>query len=110
MTAKINGIKTFQSVYAPMKKSPKDNEMYIADTESRMFTEDFPWGLIIIRAYCEYFEVEAQTMDKLLMWYSDYMGLEWYVNGKLCGKDLINTGIPQNYGVRTKEELLQCYV
>ena len=110
MTAKINGIKTFQSVYAPMKKSPKDNEMYIADTESRMFTEDFPWGLIIIRAYCEYFEVEAPTMDKLLMWYSDYMGLEWYVNGKLCGKDLINTGIPQNYGVRTKEELLQCYV
>ena len=48
-------------------------------------------------------------MDKVLGWYADYMGLEWYVEGKFCGKDLIQTGIIQNYDIKTKEELLALY-
>lgn len=106
MTAKINSIATFQSVYAPMKEV---DGKYVADTDSRMFTEDFPWGLLVIRSYFEYFGLQAPTMDKLLNWYADYMGLVWYENGKLFGKDLKNTGAIQNYGMKRKEELLAMY-
>lgn len=106
MTAKINSIATFQSVYAPMKE---EDGKYVADTDSRMFTEDFPWGLLVIRSYFEYFGLQAPTMDKLLNWYADYMGLVWYENGKLFGKDLKNTGAIQNYGIKSKEELLAMY-
>jgi hypothetical protein len=74
-----------------------------------MFTEDFPWGLAVIRSYFEFFNIKAPTMDKVLGWYADYMGLEWYVEGKFCGKDLIQTGIIQNYDIKTKEELLALY-
>lgn len=109
LTDKINSIATFQSVFAPMKPSDSKANTFIADTDSRMFTEDFPWGLAIIRSYCEFFNVHAPTMDELLEWYSNYMGLEWYINGKFCGKDLIYTGIPQRYGISTKEELLSFY-
>ena len=49
-------------------------------------------------------------MDKVLSWYADYMGLDWYVDGQLKGKDLEYTGIPQNYGIRTREELLSYYI
>ena len=106
MTAKINSIATFQSVYAPMKEL---DGKYVADTDSRMFTEDFPWGLLVIRSYFEYFNLQAPTMDKLLNWYSNYMGLNWYEDGKLCGKDLENTGAIQKYGIKSKDELLALY-
>ncbi len=106
LTAKINGIATFQSVYAPMKE--KDGK-FVADIDSRMFTEDFPWGLLVIRSYFDFFSLQAPTMDRLLNWYSNYMGLDWYMDGKLCGKDLENTGAIQKYGIRSKEELLELY-
>lgn len=107
LTAKINSIPTFQSVFAPMK--PVEGG-YVADTLSRMFTEDFPWGLAVIRSYFEIFDIPAPTMDKVLGWYADYMGYEWYVNGKFHGKDLINTGVLQNYGICTKEDVLNIYL
>lgn len=107
LTAKINSIPTFQTVFAPLKEVEGG---YVADTSSRMFTEDFPWGLAVIRSYFEIFDIPAPTMDKVLGWYADYMGLEWYVNGKFCGKDLAKTGAIQNYGIKSKEELLALYL
>lgn len=108
MTKKINSIATFQSVYAPLK--PSENEIgFVADTDSRMFTEDFPWGLLIIREYCSFFDTKAPMMDKVLSWYARYMGLNWYVDGELCGKDLKNVGIPQHYGIKTRHQLLSYY-
>lgn len=109
LTQKINSIPTFQTVWAPMTPSSERSERYVADTSSRLFADDFPWGLAIIRAYFDYFHVAAPTMDKILGWYADYMGLEWYVNGTFNGKDLASTGIPQRYGILSRESLLDCY-
>lgn len=110
MTKKINSIATFQSVYAPMKEIENKPGYFVADTESRMFMEDFPWGLVIFCSYCKLFDIPTPTMDKVLTWYSNYMGYEWFVEGKLCGKDLDKTGVPQRYGIKTKEELLSYYL
>ena len=109
MTAKINSIQTFQTVMAPMKPSGRTPGKFVADTSSRLFTEDYPWGLAIIRAYCEIFGTPAPTIDKVLGWYADYMGLEYYVDGKFCGKDLASTGIPQTHGIATKQQVLDLY-
>ena len=106
LTAKINSIATFQSVFAPMKEVEGG---FVSDTTSRMFTEDFPWGLAIIRSYFDIFGLHAPTMDKVLSWYANYMGFEWYVDGKFCGKDLIKTGIIQNYGLTKMEQLIEIY-
>lgn len=106
MTQKINSIPTFQTVFAPLKEVENG---YIADTSSRMFTEDFPWGLLIFRFYCQIIGTQAPMMDKILGWYAEYMGLEWYENGKLIGKDLNKTGSPQKYGITTRRQLLSYY-
>lgn len=106
LTAKINSIATFQSVYAPMIEL---DGKFVADIKSRMFTEDFPWGLLVIRSYFDFLGLSAPTMDLLLEWYSNYMGLDWYQDGKLCGKDLADTGAIFNYGITSKEALLSFY-
>lgn len=108
MTEKINSIQTFQSVYAPLVEV--QGKGYVADTSSRLFTEDFAWGLLIYRAYFEYFNVQAPVMDSVLKWFSGYVGLDWYENDKLCGRDLADTGIPQRYGIETREQLLDIYL
>ena len=72
--------------------------------------EDFPWGLAIIRSYCDFFGTEAPVMDKILRWYAEYMGVIWYADGKFQGADLKNTGIPQRYGIKTREQLLSYYM
>lgn len=107
LTAKINGIPTFQTVYAPLKEVEGG---YAADTSTRMFTEDFPWGLAVIRSYFTLFGVPAPTMDKVLGWYADYMGLEWYKGGKFTGKDLAGTGIIQNHGINSIDGLVSLYL
>lgn len=107
MTNKINSIATFQSVYAPMAEVPGG---FVADTSSRMFTEDFPWGLALIRSYADIIGTEAPMMDKLLSWYADYIGYEWYVDGRFAGKDLNKTGVPQIYGVSDRKELMSYYM
>lgn len=109
MTTKINSIPTFQSVLAPMIPAESDPEKYLVDTSSRMFTEDFPWGLAIIKGYCEIFDISTPKIDEVLSWYADYMELEYYIEGRFEGKDLSTTGIPQNYGIRTPEQVLELY-
>lgn len=107
LTRKINSIATFQSVYAPMIEQDGG---FVADMNSRMFTEDFPWGLLIIRSYFSFFDIDAPKMDELLQWYASYTGKEWYVNGKLSGKDLDCTGIISKYEIRTAQELISLYL
>lgn len=85
------------------------NGGYVADTESRMFSEDFPWGLTVIRSYFDLFDVPAHTMDKVLRWYAAFVGQEWYDNGGFCGKDLRFTGAIQNYGYKTMDDIINLY-
>lgn len=106
MTRKINSIATFHSVYAPMVERDFG---YVADTTSRMFTEDFPWGLLIFRSYFDFFGIDAPTMDKVLRWYADYMDVKWFVGRKLEGADLTKTGIIQNYDVKSAKDLINIY-
>lgn len=106
LTSKINSIPTFQSVYAPLKKV---NGGYVADTSSRMFSEDFPWGLAVIRSYFDYFKIESPTIDKVLKWYSSFMNLKWYEGDIFCGEDLRYSGVIYNYGITSKDQLLKIY-
>ncbi len=108
LTKKINSIPSFQTIYAPMIDAPNGSG-YVVDTSSRLFTEDFPFGLAIIRADCQLCGIETPSIDKVLSWYANYVNKEYYLDGKYVGKDLIATGIPQNYGITTLKQLLSYY-
>ena len=106
MTKKISGIQAFKGITSPMKKVERG---YIPDKDSRYFKEDFLYGLCMIKAFGDIAKIDTPTVDEVLKWYETFADVEFYVEGKFSGKDLLYSNIPQNYGVNTKEEVYKFY-
>ena len=89
LTQKIRSIKAFQDIKAPMKEVSNG---YIPDFNNRYFTEDFPFGLLIIKSIAEIFDIDTPYINKILKWGQKMIGKEYLQNNILTGKDLNNTG------------------
>lgn len=107
LTKKILSIPSFHDLLSPMKTA-EDGKAKV-DLSSRMFVEDFPYGLAIIRAFGEIFGIGMPTVDRVLGWYSEWVGAGYYVGGRFAGPGLKKTGIPQNYGIRTPSQVVELY-
>lgn len=65
LTNKIKSIGAFKGIRCPLKKVEKG---YVLDTNTRYFSEDFPYGLHFIKMYCEKYGIIAPTIDKVYNW------------------------------------------
>lgn len=65
LTAKIRSIEAFKTIKSPMIHTP---EGWLPDFNSRYFTEDFPFGLKIIRDLCKKHNIDTPTIDKVYQW------------------------------------------
>jgi opine dehydrogenase len=108
LTRKIRSIPSFKDIYAPLILT-SSNEFKI-DKNSRFFTEDFPYGLCIIKGFCEICGIDTPYIDKVLQWYQEFMGVKYYTKDGFTGKDLINTAIPQNFGIVSLEDVYGYYI
>ena len=106
LTAKISSIEAFKNINTPMKKTSKG---YIPDFKSRYFQEDFPYGLCIIKAFCEIAGLNTPTIDEILMWFEKVIGVEYFLEDKFVGKDLTKLPLPQNFGLKTVEDVVRYY-
>ena len=88
LTRKIRSIKAFKGLKAPMIQ--KDNT-FIPDFNNRYFTEDFPYGLVILKSIAENVGVATPTIDKILLWGQRMMNKEYLKNSLLIGKDIQST-------------------
>ena len=68
MTKKLSSIIAFKNIYAPMIK--KDN-IYVPDFDSRYFTEDINYGLIIIKWFAQNLKIKTPSINKVLRWYQE---------------------------------------
>ena len=69
LTRKLKTIEAFQSILAPMIHQ---EDGWIPDFKSRYFTEDFPYGLQIIKNLAKKNNIPTPTIDKVLAW-----GTKW---------------------------------
>lgn len=107
LTAKISTITSLKNIESPLKKC---DDGYVIDKDSRYFSEDFPFGLCILRGFAEITQIETPTMDKVLQWYQGLFGVKYFdENGVFDGKDLDKSGIPQNFGLCTKSDIMKFY-
>ena len=106
MTKKIQSL-IYLKDYAPMVKTADGK--YIPDFKSRYFIEDFPFGLAIIKAFCKACDVDAPHIDTVLKWYDKVYEAHIYKGEKFEGEGLNRLPIPQNFGIRTIQEIIQFY-
>ena len=103
LSRKIRSISSFKGIYAPMREV---NSGYVLDADSRFFTEDIPFGTLLIKAIAILVNVPTPNIDNLIYWGQDLMNKEYLLNGELVGKDISESGIPNNYGIDTLEKLI----
>lgn len=106
LTKKISSIIAFKGIKTPMIQTEKG---YIPDFKSRYFLEDFPYGLCIIKGFCDVIKLDTPNIDRVLMWFEKIAGVEYYINGKFEGKDLRCLPIPKNYGLNSVKDIILYY-
>jgi len=107
LTRKIRSIPSFRGIYAPF--IPVSSGEFAIDANARFFTEDFPYGLCIIKGFCEICEIDTPYIDNVLQWYQEFAKVEYYTKDGFTGKDLVNTAIPQNFGINSLEDIYDFY-
>ena len=78
LTRKIRSIDAFKGLLAPMKELPEGG--FAPDMDSRYFTEDFTYGLLMIKMVAEIKGVATPAIDRILTWYQEAAGKR-YLDG-----------------------------
>ena len=107
MTRKLQSIESFKAVRVPLKKV---GESYVPDLNSRMFVEDFPFGVCILKAFALLTNVDSPIIDMMLDFYKKMSGIEYFKENGEFGEHISETGIPQNFGLNTLKDILDFYV
>ena len=90
LTDKIKSIKAFKGLLAPMIQLPDGK--FAADWNNRYFTEDIPYGLLIIKSFAYKYGIDTPTIDMVLEWAQSGMGKHFIIDGKPSsnGRDYLN--------------------
>lgn len=104
LTWRISSIAAQASRMAPMKPTSGG---YIINLDSPYLSEDFPYGLAVLRAVGELAAVPTPTMDRLLRWYEDIADQQLFADGRLRGPDTKRLPLPWNYGIKGLDNLIE---
>lgn len=104
LTERIRGLRALSPVKAPLQATP---EGLVPNLDSRFFTEDFPHGLLVVRAVAALAGVATPQMDAMLTWAGELLGQQYLVHGEVKGKDVKGLPIPQNHGLSSLADLVR---
>ena len=83
------------------------NGLYQIDVRSRYITEDIPYGLLVSKAIAELSGVSTPKIDEVIETVGRWVDVQYLINGKLKGQDLVKTRIPQNFGLDSLEAIAE---
>ena len=99
----FNTNSAYQGLLAPVKRKGDD---FYPDFQARYLTEDVPFGLIVTKSIAQLVKVETPMIDEIILTISKWIGKEYLKKGKLTGKDIGDTRIPQKYGIKKFEKIM----
>ena len=107
LTNKIRSIKSFKGIKTPYIEI---ENRYIPDLSNRYFTADFPYGLVIIKAFAMICNIKTPNIDLIISWYQSIIKKE-YINleNNTIGIDSKELSIPQLYGINTLKDIEKYY-
>jgi len=81
--------------------------LYKPAVNSRLFVEDIPYGLCILKSVAQLIDVKTPSIDFQIEWHQQWMGKKFIIDGKLNPELLSETGVPQQFGIVNCEQLVQ---
>jgi len=85
LSRKIRSIGAFKGLLAPMKETAPG--CFYPDFASRYFTEDFTYGLLMIKLVGELKGVSMPVIDRMLTWYQDAVGKHYLEGDRIANSD-----------------------
>lgn len=73
--------------------------------QGRLFQEDIPSGLCVLRGIADMVGVPTPTIDMMIYWHQKFMNIEFLKDGKLNPETVHLTTAPARYGINTIEQL-----
>lgn len=104
LTKKLKSIESFKIVKVPIKS---EQGKLVIELENRMFSEDFPYGIVIYKDIARLLHLKTPTIDSLLRFYEFLSGVryDFWKNSE----SLNHTGAPSINGLDTIDKLINFY-
>jgi len=112
----ISDASTLETIYTSnanlaglrMPSLPSDDGCgVVADTTHRFFTDDVPWGLVVLRSLGDILQVRTPAIDSTLRWAQAKMGHSYLLSdGRLAGPNVVDSGALPRFGVGSIDGLL----
>lgn len=106
MTKKLKSIRAFEAVMVPLKQT---GSRYVPDMDSRMFVEDYPFGVCVIKDFARIANVKTPTVDLLLEFYFKLSGHRYFNADGSYTKEILETGIPGVHGLTELNQIVEFY-
>ena len=107
MTAKLKSIEAFKVVKAPLR--PLDGGGFVPNWGDRMFVEDYPFGVAIIKDIATMVGVDTPTIDTLLDFYRTQTGIAYVDAAGHTQKDAAASAMPRQFGLTNKASFITFY-
>lgn len=104
LTKKLKSIESFKVVKVPLKA---DSNKKVVDLNNRMFTEDFPFGVVVYKDIATLLKLQTPVIDGLLAFYKKISGIEY--NFDIDKSTLSETGAPSANGLENLEDFIKFY-
>lgn len=106
MTQKLKRIKAFEAVKVPLKQT---EDGLIPDLSSRMFVEDFPFGVCVIKDFANMTHTDTPIVDMMLDFYHQLSGITYINPDGSYSEEMKATGIPSLFGFSSPQSLSEFY-
>lgn len=102
--------RAYEGLRMPVREVPQTNGeagVFEVDFHHRYLAEDIPFGLLVVKAIASLAGVPTPVINEVIEVTSAWRGVEYLAGGRLEGRDLAGTRIPQNYGINHLETLVE---
>jgi hypothetical protein len=79
---------------------------FMVNVKARIFTEDIPFGLCVLKDLAEMLNLEVPFITQAIEWHQELMGKEFVKNGKINFEQIHETGCPRRFGFKNIDELI----
>jgi opine dehydrogenase len=82
--------------------------LYQPATKSRLFVEDIPFGLCILKSMAQMLNIPTPRIDFFIEWHQQYMDVKYIKNGSgvIDPAVIKGTGMPEAYGITSLDQLV----